>query len=82
MNGETGTCADIFTVINKVFTTTFTFSINIHSQIYWCNTLTDIFYTAIFAGKKINIVPDFTMNFMIFNVYGRIGSSGYVWFYF
>ena len=26
---------------------------------------------------NINIVPNFTMNFMRFNVYVRIGSSGY-----
>ena len=30
---------------------------------------------------NINIVPNFTMNFMRFNVYVRIGSSGYAWFY-
>ena len=78
MNEEASTFADIFIVINRMFTTTFTFSMNIHSQIYWCNTFTDILYTAIFAGKKINIVPNFIMNFMRFNVYGRIGSSGYV----
>ena len=78
MNGETGNFADIFVMINRVFITTFTFSINIHSQIYWCNTFTNILYTATFAGKKINIVPNFTMNFIRFNVYLRIGSFGYV----
>ena len=75
MNGETGIFADTFIVINRVFTTTFTFSVNTHSQIYLCNTLTDILYTTIFAGKKINIVLNFTMNFKRFNVYVRIGSS-------
>ena len=77
MNGETSTFADIFIVINRVFTTTFTFLMNINSQVYCCNSFTDILYTAIFAGKKINIVSNFTMNFMRYNVYGKIGSSGY-----
>ena len=35
-------------------------------------------YTTIFSVKKINIVHNFTMNFMRFNVYGGISSSGYV----
>ena len=70
MNAETVTFADIFIVINRVFTATFTL-MNIHSQIYWCNSFTDILNTVIFAGKKINVVPNFTMNFMRFNVYGR-----------
>ena len=78
MNGETSTFADIFIAIDGEFTTTFTFSMNINSQIYWCNTFNDIFYTTILAGKKINIVPNFTKTFMRFNVYGRISSSGYV----
>ena len=78
MNGKTRTFADIFVVINRVFTTTFAFLMNIPSQIYWCNTFTDILYTAIFADKKINVVPNFAMNFMRFNIYGRIDFSGYV----
>ena len=35
-------------------------------------------YTTIFSVKKINIVHNFTMNFMRFNVYGGISSSGHV----
>ena len=75
MNGETGTFTGIFIVINRVFRTTSTFSMNIHSQIYWCNTFIDILYTANFADKKIDIAPNFAMNFMRFEVYRRIGSS-------
>ena len=75
MNGETDTFADIFIVIDREFMTTL--PMNIHFQISWCNTFTDKLYTTIFAGKKINIVPNFAMNFMRFNVYGR-SSSGYV----
>ena len=78
MNGETRTFEDVFIVINRVFTTTFTFLMNIRSQVYWCNVFTDILYTAIFAGKKINAVPNFTISFMRFNIYGRIDSSDYV----
>ena len=80
--GKTYTFADIFIVVNNVFTTTFTYLMNIHSQIYWCNTFTDIFYTTISAVKKINIVPNFTMTSIRFNVYGRIDSFCYVWFHF
>ena len=61
MNGETGTSADIFIVFDREFTTTCTFSMNSHSQIYWCNTFTEILYPIIFEGKKINIVPNFTI---------------------
>ena len=75
MNGETGTFADIFIVIDREFMTTL--PMNFHFQISWCNTFTDILYTTIFAGEKINIVPNFTMNFMRFNVYQR-SSSGCV----
>ena len=47
-------------MIDWVFTTTFTFSMNIQSQIYLCYTFTDILYTAIFQDKKINIVPKYS----------------------
>ena len=57
MNGEACTFADIFMVINRVFTTTSTFSMNIHSQISY--TFTDTFYTSTVTGKKINIIPHF-----------------------
>ena len=63
-------------------TSTFTFSMKINSQIYWCNTFNDIFYTTILAGKKINIVPNFTKTFLRFNVYGRISLPFMFWFYF
>ena len=82
MNREIVTFADIFIVTQREFTTTFAFPMNIHSQIYWCNTFTNMLYTTIFAGKKVNIVPNFKINFMRFNVHGRISSSSYVWFYF
>ena len=78
MNGETGTSVDIFIVIDREFTTTFTFLMNIHSQIYCCSTLTDLLNTTIFAGKKIKIVPNCAMNFIRFNAYGSISSSDYV----
>ena len=53
MNEDYEIFADIFIVINRVFSITFTYSMNKHSQIYWCNTFTDMLYTAFFAGKKM-----------------------------
>ena len=46
-----------------MFTTTFTF------------TFTDLLYTTIFAGKKVNIVSNLKIDFMRFNAYGKISSS-------
>lgn len=69
-NVETGIFEDIFIVIDRVLITTFTFFMDIPSQIFWCYTFTGILYTAILAGKKVNMVPNFTMN-----VYGRVSSS-------
>ena len=63
MNRETGTFPDTFVVIDRGFTTTFTFSTNIYSQIYWCNTFTDILYTTMFANKKVDIVLQVMFDF-------------------
>ena len=69
LNGETCTFADIFIVIDGAFTTTFTFWMNV---LKFTGVILSQTYTTIFASKKINIVPNFTMNSRRFIVYGRI----------